>query len=95
MGRPPLRKKGAFSAAERQRRRRKRLAKEKRAAESIAKQTENYQKLVKSNAEGWTQALAYQRCRRVKADIPGSPLWAQQATSARLFEWHVTLCELP
>jgi hypothetical protein len=37
MGRPPLRKKGAFTPAERQRRRRKRLAAERREAERAAK----------------------------------------------------------
>jgi hypothetical protein len=37
MGRPPKRKKGAYTAAERQRNRRKRLAKAKREAEVTAK----------------------------------------------------------
>jgi hypothetical protein len=37
MGRPPKRKKGAYTAAERQRNRRKRLAKAKRESEMAAK----------------------------------------------------------
>jgi hypothetical protein len=41
MGRPPLRKKGAFTAAERQRRRRKRLAREKRTAERVIAKAKN------------------------------------------------------
>ena len=64
MGRPPLRKKGAFTAAERQRRRRARLRKEKREAEVDAMRARSLKKLrasqAKAEAEGypeWTVAL--------------------------------------
>jgi hypothetical protein len=50
MGRPPLRKKGAYTAAERQRRRRKRLAAEKRAAETEEKRAASHRAYLASRA---------------------------------------------
>jgi hypothetical protein len=58
MGRPPIRKNGAFTAAERQRRRRRRLRREAKAAERALiqeKNKERYARRAKEPAE-WTRA---------------------------------------
>lgn len=49
MGRPPLRKKGAFTAAERQARRRQKLRRAARDGEKLQKQAINAAKLDESN----------------------------------------------
>lgn len=95
MGRPPLRKKGAFTAAERQRRRRARLRKEKRAAEVDAMRARNLEKLrssqAKAEAEGypeWTTALPVP-----PLDNPADELALQIADMLKV-EQNVTIDEL-
>jgi hypothetical protein len=60
MGRQPLRKKGAMTAAERQRRRRKRVKAEQRSALRERQQAENHARYLASleNPPQWTRALS-------------------------------------
>jgi hypothetical protein len=70
MGRPPLRKKGAFTPAERQRRRRKRLAAERRAAEVAAQREANR---AKYRARNLANPISY---------CPGEPAVREQLPPA-------------
>jgi hypothetical protein len=54
MGRPPLRKKGAMTAAERQRRRRAKLKREAREAAVKKTRAENLRRLREAQAAEWT-----------------------------------------
>jgi hypothetical protein len=64
MARPPTRKSGAYTPAERQRRRRKRLRAEKRQAEIAAKRAEN---------EAAYRARAASRPAHASDDTPAQP----------------------
>jgi hypothetical protein len=55
MGRPPIRKKGAFTAAERQQRRRQRLRREAKEAERRLLQAKNSERAATAHAAGWTK----------------------------------------
>jgi hypothetical protein len=58
MGRPPIRKKDAFTAAERQRRRRSRLRREAKAAELVLireKNAKRYARYARANPLEWTR----------------------------------------
>jgi hypothetical protein len=57
MGRPPIRKKGAMTAAERQRRHRRKLRAERRAAEIETKRAANSARAAEPRPP-WTQALS-------------------------------------
>jgi hypothetical protein len=77
MGRPPLRKKGAFTPAERQRRRRKRLAAERREAESAAKRAQRHEAILREARE----AVWYGPSGDVVAPQPRAPATSQDVAN--------------